>query len=519
MFPESSRSNRGTTGPSSRAMRSDRRDAVNAPGLRIKSPNGRRVLAATVLGSGLASLDATVVNVALPTIGRDLGGGLSSLQWVVNAYTLTLAGFLLLGGALGDRYGRRRMFLTGITWFTLASALCALAPSAPVLIAFRALQGVGAALLAPGSLAILEATFSREDRATAIGAWAALGGMMSAVGPFVGGWLVESASWRLVFLVNLPFGLAAIWLGARYVPETRDEDAPPGMDIAGAALTAVALTGLVYALTEGPQRGWTAPIVLVCLVGGLASLVAFTVVEARSAHPLVPLEIFRNREFSATNLVTFVVYGALGGSLFLVPIELQRAVGFSPIASGAALLPLTLVMLVGSSRAGRLATRIGPRVPLTIGPIIAGCGVALLARIGPSSGYTSVVLPAVVLFGIGLALTVAPLTATVLAALPDRHAGVASAVNSDVARAAGLIAVAVLPVLAGIHSADLADPARLSHGFQHAMLIAAATLGAGGMLAWVTVRRPLVGPEEDRTRRSAGAFHCGLDAPVPVDVT
>ena len=470
------------------------------------------MLLATVLGSGLTMLDATVVNVALPTIGRDLSTTFSSLQWVVNGYTVTLAGFLLLGGALGDRYGRRRVFLTGVAWFATASLLCAIAPSATTLIAARALQGVGAALLAPGSLAILQASFAREDRAAAIGAWSGLGGVMAAIGPFVGGWLVQAASWRWIFLLNIPFALTVLMVASRHIPETRDDHAPPGLDVTGAVLTAAGLGGLIYALTEGAERGWTSPAVAGAGLAGLACLVAFVSVERRSRHPLVPLTIFKNRQFSAANLVTFAVYAALGGALFLLPIQLQTVVGFSPLGSGTALLPLTLIMLTGSARAGRLATRIGPRLPMTLGPIIAGGGLVLMAQIGPTSTYVTSVLPAVVVFAVGLALTVAPLTATVLGAVEDEHAGVASAVNSDVARAAGLIAIAVLPVLAGIRNGDFANAARFSGGFHTAMLVAGALLVAGGLLAYATIRRPLVGPPE-LEREAAPAFHCALDAP------
>jgi EmrB/QacA subfamily drug resistance transporter len=481
--------------------------------VRAGTAQGRWVLLATVLGSGLAALDATVVNIALPTIGEDFDAGLSSLQWVVNAYTLTLAGFLLLGGALGDRFGRRRVFLIGVAWFAGASVLCAVAPSAEVLIAARALQGMGAALLTPGSLAILEASFVPDDRAAAIGAWSGLGGVMTAVGPFLGGWLVESASWRWIFLINLPFAAVVLWVGLRHVPETRNEQAPPGLDVAGSVLTIIGLAGVIAGLTAGPEQGWTSPSVLISLIGGLLCLAAFVGVEQRSPHPLVPLAIFKARQFTAANLVTFVVYAALAGAFFLLPIQLQTVAGFSPIASGAALLPITVIMLLGSARAGRLATRIGPRIPMSLGPVIAGVGLMLMTRIGPSNSYWSAVLPAVVVFGCGLTLTVAPLTATVLGAAPAQFAGVASAVNNDVARTAGLIAIAVLPPLAGITNADFGNPADFSDGFHLAMMIAGWTLIAGGVLAWATIRRPLVAAREPGAPVPAQISHCALDAP------
>lgn len=478
--------------------------------LRFGTASGRWVLLATVLGSGLAMLDATVVNIALPTIGKDFGAGLSSLQWVVNAYTLTLAGFLLLGGALGDLFGRRRVFLIGVAWFAGASVLCAIAPGTEALIAARALQGMGAAMLTPGSLAILEASFVQEDRAAAIGAWSGLGGVMTAIGPFLGGWLVESASWRWIFLINLPFAAVVLFVGIRHVPETRNEQAEHQIDIAGAILAVLGLAGVVGGLTSGPEAGWSSPGALVPLVGGIILLAAFIGVEQRTTHPLVPLGIFKSTQFTSANLVTFVVYAALAGSFFLLPIQLQTVVGFSPIASGAALLPITVIMLFGSARAGRLATRIGPRIPMSVGPIIAGTGLILMTRIGVSSSYVADVLPGVIVFACGLALTVAPLTATVLGAAPEQYAGVASAVNNDVARTAGLIAVAVLPPLAGISNADFGNPTSFSDGFHLAMVIAGATLMAGGVLAWATIRRPLAAAEGEAPVPTS---HCALDAP------
>jgi EmrB/QacA subfamily drug resistance transporter len=479
--------------------------------LRFGTRAGRWVLLATVLGSGLAALDSTVVNIALPTIGKDFDAGLSSLQWVVNAYTLTLAGFLLLGGALGDRFGRRKVFVIGVAWFAAASLLCSISPNAEFLIGARALQGMGAAMLTPGSLAILEASFTSEDRAAAIGAWSGLGGIMTALGPFLGGWLVQSASWRWIFIINIPFAVIVVWVGLRHVPETRNEQAPKGLDFSGAALTVVGLAGVIAALTAGPEQGWTAPVVLVPLIVGLVCIGAFIRVEARSPHPLVPLAIFKVKQFTSANLVTFVVYAALSGAFFLLPIQLQTVVDYSPIASGAALLPITLIMLTFSARAGRLATRIGPRIPMSLGPVIAGVGLILLTRIGAGSTYWVDVLPGVIVFGCGLSLTVAPLTATVLGAAPDQFAGVSSAVNNDVARTAGLIAVAVLPPLAGITNSDFGNPVTFSDGFHMAMVIAGVILMAGGALAWFTITKPLHEPGDEA--ESEPVSHCALDAP------
>jgi len=452
------------------------------------------VLLATVLGSGIAFLDATVVNVALPTIGEELDAGISGLQWVVNAYTLTLSGFLLLGGSLGDHYGRRRVFVVGVIWFAAASLLCGVAPSAEALVAARALQGIGGALLTPGSLAIIEASFRAEDRGPAIGAWSGLGGVTAAIGPFLGGWLVQAASWRWIFLINLPLAVLVVWVAQRHVPESRDPSVGRGLDYTGAALAALGLAGVVYALTDGPGLGWTSPRILLAGVVGVAALAAFVLWERRSRHPMLPLDIFASRQFTAANLVTFVVYGALGGALFLMPIQLQRVVGFSPLAAGVALIPITLVMLLLSARAGRLSARIGPRVPMTLGPLLVAAGFVLYTRIGPGASYLADILPGMLVFAFGLTLTVAPLTATVLAAAPAEHAGMASAVNNTVARAAGLLAVAILPVAAGISGAGALDPDRFDDGFHMAVLLAAALCATGGLISWFGIRNPTPEP-------------------------
>src|SRR4051794_12323929 len=428
----------------------------------------------------MAFLDATVVNIALPRIGEDLGIGLSGLQWTVNAYTLTLAAFLLLGGSLGDRYGRRRVYVIGVVWFAAASLLCAVSPTGGFLVGARAIQGVGAALLTPGSLAIIEASFRREDRSAAIGAWSGLGGVATAIGPFLGGWLVDAASWRWIFVINVPFAIAVVWISVVHVPESRDADMPPGIDFAGALLGALGLAGVIYALTEAGSKGWSAPAVIVTGLTGVIALVAFVVVEARSPHPMLPLDIFKSRQFTAANLVTFVVYGALSGALFLLPLELQRAAGFSPLEAGTALVPFTIVMLLLSARAGRLSQRIGPRLPMTVGPIVAGVGLVLLTRIGADASYVADVLPGVLVFALGMSLTVAPLTSTVLAAAPDQEAGVASAVNNEVARVAGLIAVAALPIAVGLTASAYVHPAELTNGFHTAMIVTGLLAMAGG---------------------------------------
>lgn len=470
------------------------------------------MLAATVLGSAMAGIDATVVGVALPRIGRQFHVGLGELQWISNAYTLTLAGLLLLGGALGDRLGRRRMFELGTIGFALASLLCGIAPSAEVLIAARSLQGVGAALLTPGSLAILEASFASDDRSRAIGAWSGLGGVAMAVGPFLGGWLIGSVSWRLIFFINLPVAAATVAISARHVPESRDPaTAGEPLDLGGAVLVSAGLAGLAYGLTEGATLGWTASVTLCSLAAGCLCLGAFILLERRSRSPLIPMDMFRSRQFTGTNAVTFIVYGGLGGALFLLPVELQDAVGYSPMAAGISLLPVTVLMLVLSARSGALAARIGPRLQMSAGPILVGGGLALLARIGPGSTYLPDVLPAVTLLGLGLAVTVAPLTATALGAAPAERAGVASAVNNDVARAAGLVAVAALPAAAGIHGYSYLHPVQLTSGFRTAVFVAGGACGMGGLLALLTIRNPRSpGPPQP------GRWHCALDAPSAV---
>ena len=485
----------------------------DAPGLTYASGTGRWVLAATVLGSGIAALDATVVGIALPAIGRDFHAQVSSLQWVVDGYTLTLAGFLLLGGALGDGYGRRRMFVIGTVWFALASLACGLAPNVAFLIAARALQGAGGALLTPGSLAILQASFTPDDRPKAIGAWSGLGGIATAIGPFLGGWLISAVSWRLVFFINLPLAAAVVAISLRHVPESRAPGPRKPLDVAGAVTISLALAGITYGLIEAPSSGWTSPQVLASLLVGAGLFALFARIEDRHPNAMLPLVVFRSRQFSAANGVTFVVYGALGGALFLVPVVLQEVCGYSALEAGTALLPITFIMLTLSARSAALAARIGPRLQMTVGPLVIAAGLALFTRVHGNGDYLTQVLPAVLVFGFGLAINVAPLTATALAAAPAEHSGIASAVNNDVARAASLIAVAVLPVAAGITGVSYLHPAELTHGFHVAMLLAAAVAAAGGVLAAATISNPVrrAGPQADAD--SLQCMQCGLDGP------
>ncbi len=482
--------------------------------LRYRSAAGRWALLATVLGSGIAFLDASVVNIALPAIGAEFAAGLGALQWTVSAYALSLASFILLGGSLGDRYGRRRIFLIGVVWFAFASLACGIAPTVDVLIIARVLQGMGAALLTPGSLAILQASFAEEDRGQVIGIWSGLAGVTAAIGPFVGGWLVQSVSWRLVFLINLPLAALVVLIGRWHLPETLDPDAPKHFDVAGATLCALGLAGLTYGLiTWGTDGGIGGPAVLALIVGVLG-LTAFLVVERRSRQPMMPLSVFASPVFRAVNLVTLLVYAALGGVFFMLVLALQVVAGFSPLLAGTALLPVTVVMLLLSPAAGRLGQRIGPRLPMTVGPLVAAAAVLLLARVGPGASYLIDVLPAVTLFGLGLAATVSPLTATVLAAVPSGRAGIASGVNNAVARTGGLLIIAVLPLAVGLTGDGYADPTLLAPAYRLAMLGCAALLAIGGLLSLVLLRdtRPVIDHPS-----SSRAFCAVAGTPLDVD--
>ena len=469
------------------------RPADGPPPLRLDSAQGRWVLTAAVLGSGVVLLDGTVVNVALPALGRDLDADFAGLQWTVNGYLLSLAALILLGGSLGDRFGRRRLFVIGTVWFGVASLLCGLAPDVRTLVAARVLQGIGGALLTPGSLALLQASFARADRGRAIGAWSGLGAVAAALGPFLGGVVVE-VSWRWVFLLNVPLCAAVVAVALRHVPESSDPDAARSVDVAGAVLGALGLAGVTYALIALGEEGRTAVAAVTGGVGVLL-LVAFVLVERRLREPLLPPDIFASRQFTAVNVVTFTVYAALSGFFLLLVVHLQVVAGYSPLASGVALVPVTLAMALLSSRSGALAARRGPRLQMTAGPLLMAAAVLLLSRVGTGASYVVDVLPGVLLFGLGLATTVAPLTTTVLAAAPDRHAGLASGVNNAVARTAGLLAVAVIPVAAGIGGTDYQDPELFAPGFRTAAYVMAGLLVLGGVLAAVTVEDEVVASE------------------------
>jgi EmrB/QacA subfamily drug resistance transporter len=485
-------------------------------GLSFESGAGRWLLTVAVAGSGMAFLDGTVVNVALPDIGRDFDASTSALQWILNGYLLTLASLILLGGSLGDRYGRRRIFVLGVGVFTVASLLCAVAPSVEFLIGARLLQGIGGALLTPGSLAIIEASFRPTDRARAIGAWSGLSGVAAAVGPLLGGYLIGAISWRAIFLINLPIGILVAWAATERVPESRDPDASGRLDLRGAVLAALGLAGTTYALIEAPDQGASAAVLLTA-IGGLLALLAFFASERRGPTPMLPLEIFSSRQFSAANAVTFVVYAALSGFFFLLVAFLQISMGYTPVEAGAASLPVTLLMLVFSARAGALAQRIGARIPLTVGPLVIAVGLLMLTGIGRGDSYATAVLPGIVVFGLGLTLVVAPVTATVLAAAETRYSGIASGVNNAVARVGGLLAVAVLPLAVGLTGDDFYDPGKMTDGFHLAMVICAALAALGGVLAWLTIAAGVLHAEPepggDTPERLAEDYSCPINGP------
>jgi EmrB/QacA subfamily drug resistance transporter len=401
-------------------------------------------LVATILGSTVVFLDSTVVNVALPAISDNLDAGLAGQQWVVEAYMLTLVSLLLVGGSLGDQFGRRRMFVYGLIAFGATSLLCAVAPTVEFLIAARALQGVAGALLVPGSLAIVAATFEGPARGKAVGTWTAWTGIATVLGPAGGGALVEALSWRAVFWVNLPLIAFTVALTLHSVKESRDPDAFRGIDWTGIALSAAGLGGPVFALIEQPTRGWGDPIVWASLIAGIACFALFVVHEARARHPMLELSLFRIRNFWVANVTTLSAYAGLIGGLFFVGLFLQQVAGYTPIEAGLATTPISLILFFLSPRWGKLASGTGPRLPMTAGPIVGGIGLLLLLRVGSNADYLTDVLPAILVFGLGLSATVAPLTATVLDSVEERHVGIASGVNNGVARVAGLLAIAIL---------------------------------------------------------------------------
>jgi EmrB/QacA subfamily drug resistance transporter len=458
----------------------------------LASPAGRKALAASVVGSGIAFLDSTIVTVAAPHISRDLGGGFAGMQWVLDGYLLTLGSLVLVGGALGDLLGKRRVFITGTVGFALASVACGLAPSITLLVVARMVQGACAALLVPTSLALLNAVFAGADRGKAIGAWSGLSGVFTALGPFVGGGLVDAfdSGWRVAFLINVPLAAAAVWLARSGIPDLPGNRTPARLvsqlDLAGAGLATVGLGLVVGPLIEFSALG---PVAWLLVAGGLLLLVGFVWLEARrgrtgSPAPMIPLSMFGIRSFSVANLVTFVVYGALSAGTFLVTVYVQVVMGYSALAAGAAGVPITVLLVLFSSRVGGLVSRYGPRWFLAVGPVIMSAGLVWLSSLRPGSTYWTALLPAMVVFAAGLVLVVAPVTTAALRDIGPAQSGTASGINNAVARVAGLIAIAVLPAAAGIGVGG----AGLDRGFATAMLISAGLCAAGGVIAAVGFR-------------------------------
>lgn len=477
---------------------------MEPPALRLSETRGRLVVAAAALASGVALLDGTVVNAAIPALSHDLSMEVAGQQWVITGYLLTLSSFIVLGGSLGDRYGRRRVFLIGMIGFAGTSALCGIAPTAAFLVAGRLLQGVAAALLVPGSLAIISASFHPDDRAKAIGAWSGFGGVATAIGPFLGGWLISAASWRWVFLINAPLVVIAVILTLRAVPETRDEAESGSIDYAGAVTLSFGLAAVVYVLIEGPAKHWPTYMYALAAAGAVL-LVAFIVIEQRVRRPMVPLVVFRDRQFSGANAVTLVVYAALGAATFFLVVYLQEELGYSPLEASASLLPIAVLMFFGSQRSAALAQRIGPRIQMSFGPVVIAAGLLLLARINRGDAYWTAVFPGTVILAVGLTIMVAPLTATVLGAIDVRRAGIGSAINNAVARLGGLLAVATLPAIVGVSGSSIAP------GYTAAMRWAAVLALVGAIVAWATIRNPL---RDGTVRAVPDAEVCG-GPPIP----
>jgi EmrB/QacA subfamily drug resistance transporter len=493
---------------------------------------GRWILAATILGSSMVFIDGTVVNVALPALQANLNATSVDVQWVVESYALFLAALLLLGGSLGDHFGRRRIYAIGVVLFALASVWCGLSPSIGQLIIARAVQGIGGAMLVPGSLAIISASFPEDERGQAIGTWSGSTAITTAMGPVIGGWLIEHVSWRAVFFLNLPLALAVLLLVARYVPESRNEEESQKLDLLGASLATLSLGAIVYGLIESSRLGLRSPVVVGALSVGMIIFAVFIVVEARVQHPMMPLSLFRSRNFAGANLLTLFLYASLAGTLFFMPLNLIQVQGYTATAAGAATLPFILIMFLLSRWSGGLVKRYGARLPLVVGPIIAAVGFALFLRPGVGGSYVTTFLPAIVVLGFGMAISVAPLTTTVMNSVTQSHAGIASGVNNAVSRTAGLLAVAVfglimfhafngcleqrlnvMPIPADARQSLNAERLKLAaagiprslneetratikqainecfvFGFRRVMLVGAALALAGSALAWLTIR-------------------------------
>lgn len=488
---------------------------IGTASVRWGTARGHWVIGATVGATSLMMLDATTVSVALPAIADDLSASVSGLQWILNAFTVSLIALILLSGRLADRFGRRRLFEIGCLGFAGASALCAVAPSLHLLIAARAIEGIGAAILTPVSLAVIQVSFEPKSRARAVGAWSGLTGIASALGPILGGWLVAEYGWRSIFWLNVPIAVIVMWIAARHLPEDRSAstNGSAGFDVRSTLLASIGLAGLSWALITSGSSGLTANVLMTGMAGA-GLLGAFIWLDRGAVSPLVPPRLFRSRQFTGVNLVTLLAYGGLPGVFFLLVIRLQDVYGYSPLLAGAALLPITLLMLMLSTWAGAILDAIGPRLLMTAGPLIMSGAMWLLASLPSDASYSRDILAPALLFGLGLAATVTPLTATLLASVPIRAAAVASAINNAVARTASLLAVAGIPPVAGLTLSSYDAPASSRSGFELAMKICAGLLLAAAILAWLMIRDRL--PDGRRvcdSSRLIKRLFCAIGAP------